>query len=1089
MATSTIKQKLDSAMKATKDKLGPAVQATKDMLEKVPTPEIQLVNIVGELVSFVPTGLAPSETTIVEFDTYYKPDGISEIDYDILKKIMRRLFDGKQKAVADPDTGEDSDILVKEPLPPCSEKEKFMVLDSLLHRKRIIFQQLYNQGILTPEEMKKKISTLKGVQTNTSLEGKDSLLVRSLLTHLFRLEKFIESYVQNQQCINIEDLIYEKLELDLNDDKIKELLKQFIFFLLQSSHPLQEYTKIKPTPPTFIKRLETNLLKEKFPTFLQSYKDNKFPIPDTIAKILEAINVDPNILKGQINQAVELERKRILKHLQNTIPSTNSFWKQVGDTDDLIRILDVLKDNEGAMKDEIAQLTREKEDLDRQLKVCQQSKTALQAEKVRFEQRVQALEATIRTHTDVSNQLAVLQQEKAAADADFARREGDLQQQIRECTTQKAQVDQEVQRLRVQNQALTDELVPLRQQATQLATIQQQAQDNIAELQRQHNEALEEERQRTAEKETARLAAEAMVKETKEKLTANQLKLVQAESALRNEQAKMKAKDTSIVELQRQLTEKDNEIASIRTEISKKNEEKREFDKQIGESVTHIRELEEELTTLREKIAEAQGELGPFNQKLAEANERISTLEKELNTEKTKVNDLTIQRDACNSELDTLKRTASDSQRNMGQLTGELETAKGERDAAIAQQKILEAELLSLKTQLQDAKEENTLKGKQINGKDEKIKELESTLASQQTAMGTLSEQVSDEKERADKAESKVQEIEQEKDTLTVLAQQQIAKVSEELKSNYETAMGKAQEVYDAALEKQEAEKQKILEFVRNIKDWLDTDKTSSLSLPTDIPEQDSFSSIITSLSKSSESTSSAPSSPKALKDQQSNAICYLVFLASFLWQTHFPTFLVPPTDEIKKERYQRQVKILDLFTSFFNGGKDPSAKTASTSSISGLYKDIDPARETNVIFRLLDIFYNLMRSIEDDPKKYLPYLSFQDKDTLDKLMKKITLMTSANKVSDSFVKVVSDFFVTRQPQINNNFLYKFVVYDASTKTITIVDKAPDSKIHDPSNLNYAVLFYCYLVCIRDYLNHIKGSTVKCQLPTYLLKK
>ncbi len=962
MATPTVKGKIASAIKATKDTVGPVVQATKDVVEKLKTMDYQLVNIIGESVSFVPTGLAPSETTIVEFDKYYRPDGISDEEFASLEKTMRRLFDGTRKAVADPDTGEDSDTFVSEPLPPCSEKEKFLVLESLLHRKRILFQQLYNQGILTPDEMKKKIATLKDTQSSTSLEGKDSLLVRTLLTHLLRLEKFIEFYVQSQHCINVEDLVYGKLELDLDDDRIKELLKQFIFFLLQSSHPLKDYTKIKPTPPTFVARLEKNLLKDKFPTFLQSYKDNKFPIPDTIAKVLVVTNLDPKVMKDQVEQAIQLERKRIVKHLQNTIPPTDKFWKQVGPTEDVIRILDVLQDNEGAMKDEIALLSKEKQDLDTKLKACLQSENALKAEKVRFEQRIQALEATIQTHTDASNQLAIL----------------------------------------------------------------------------------------------------------------------------RNEQAKIKAKDTSIAELQRQLAEKENQVTSIRTEISTKNEEKRGLEKQIGDSTTRIQELEDELQSLTDQITEAQGELGPLNQQLATAKERILTLEKEVSAEKTKANDFALQRDACTKELEALKSTASTSQKTVGDLTRNLEVAKGERDTALAQKNLLEAETKTLRAQLGDALEENKLHKQDILTKENTIKELTSTVESKEQEISTLAKQASDEKKRANIAEAKVEEVEREKDAMSVLAQRQIASVSEELKSNYETAMGKAQEVYDSALATQEAEKEKVLEIVRNIRDWIDSGSTTAFVIPAETPEVDSFSSIVESLSKPEDSTSTSSSSPKAGKEQQTIIICYLVFLTSFLWQMHFPSFQVIPTTEPAREQYQRQQSILTLFQSFFNGGADPRAKTTASAPISGLYKDIDPVRETSTIFKLLDTFYNLMRSMEDDPKKYLGYISFAEKDILDKLMKKIDLFVSANNMKSTFVRNVSDFFITRQPQVNPGLLDKFITYDVATKTIRVVEKTTEA---NPSYLNYAVLFYCYLVCIRDYLNHIKGSTVKCQLPQYLLKK
>ena len=1071
-----------------KEKVKSIVKDTKESIDAMKSFELQLVNIVGESVSFVPTGLAPSETTIVEFEPYYRPEGISDEEYEVLVKLMRRLFDGTRKAVADPDTGEDSDTFVKEPLPPCSEKEKYLVLDSLLHRKRVLFQQLYNQGILTPDEIKKKINTMRTAKGDTSLEGKDSLFVRTLLTHLLRLETFIQKYVEAQECINLEDLIYGKLELDLDDDKIKELLKQFVFFLLQSTHPLKDYTKIKPTPPTFISRLQKNLLKERFPVFLQSYKDNKFPISPTIAKILEATDLDPNVMKQQILQAIELERKTLLKHLHDTIPPGDKFWKQVGDTDDLLRILDTFIDNQGSADEEIGRLNKEKEDLDAKLKICEQSKLALQAEKARFEARIQELEATLASRADTSAQLAQVRQEKADADADFTRRAATLQEQIRECTEQKAGLQQRIQELTAQNEALTAEIGPLRTKAQQLDTLQAETARNIADLQARHAAALAEEQARIQEKEDARVAAVAMTKKVKQDLTTNQLKLLQIESTLRNELAKVKAKDSAIAQLQAQLQEKENEIGRIRTDISGKNEEKRALDAQIAEGLATIEELRGNLGELQEQMNQQAEQKGLLLEERQGFLEQIEGLKEELRKEEKKVTDLTIERDACKEALKPLQSSASASTEELARLTRDLATMKGERDAALAQQQNLEADVASLRAQLSGAEEEKAAQQASLASQEARLRELQGTLESKEGEVRTESKRANDEKARANAAEAKVDEITQEKDALLLQSQNQLKDVSRELKATYDTSLAEAKGIFDSALEKEEAEKEKILGFVRSLQEWIDNGATSAITIPAELPETDAFSTLVEKLA-TPVVPASPSASPKATKEQQSVITCYLVFLASFLWQTHFPTPKVLPTQEPALERYQRQLKILNLFLSFFNGGMDLRSKSKSGfAQIPGLYKDIDPSREVNVIFRLLDLFYNLMRSMEDDPKKFLGYISFQDKDILDKLMKKIDLITTANGIKDTFLRITTDFFITREPQIAPELLLKFVVYDPSAKTIRIVEKATESEAN-PSNLNYAVLFYCYLVCIRDYLNHIKSSTVKCPIPTYLLKK
>lgn len=1189
MAT-TSKEKLKQLGKATQETL----QKTRDAMQSVKVSfEPQLVNIVGESVSFVPTGLAPSETTIVEFEPYYKPEGISNEDYDVLKKTMKKLFDGTRKAIADPATGEDTDTFVTEALPPCTEKEKHLVLDSLLHRKRVLFQQLYNQGILTPDEMKQKINTMRGPQGTTSLEGKDSLLVRNLLIHLMRLEKFIQYYVEAQQCINIEDFIYGQLQLDLNDERIKELLKQFVFFLLQSSHPLKDYTSVQPTAPAFISRLERNLLKQRFPVFLKSYKDNKFPIPDTIAKVLEATDLDPNALKDQVLQAIDLERKRLLKHLHDTIPSSDKFWTQVGSTDDLIRILDTFIDNQGSADDEIGRLTAEKQNLDGKLKTCEQSRVALQAEKTRFEQRIQELEATLASRADTSAQLAQLREEKARADADFTSREARLQQQIQDCNQQKLDAEAKLVRMQKIAKKYLDELKPLRTQVQQLQTIRDEATRSVADLQRRHTEALGQEQAKTQEREQARQAAQASADKYKADLITNQLKLVESQSALRNEQTKVKARDADIAQLQATLQEKENETTGIRTQLSEKTKDVARLEGDIAQGNARIDELQDEIHSLESNIETEQEQKGALLQQKEDAFAQVQRLENEMAAEKTKLADAIRERDACKEEVKTLQTSASGSQTELGELTRNLALVKSERDAAKAQESILQAELDTLRTSVKDAQEEVTQKATALKTKNVQIGELQGEIETKDGEISGLLQKVEDEKTRANTAESDASAAREEATRLLVESQEKLDAVSRELKGEFDNALGEAKEIFDANLSQEQATRKLLEEAVLSVAN----NEEPQVKLPGlgDSPARASLETILSRL------TTAKPSSPlAALAEQKKEASmqCYFVFLLSFLWKSNFPLAILDSTSD---SEYPKEKQMLDIFGSIFSNGPDPGdAKgTKRLGGVNeGLYKKLEgQASQTSIMKEYFRVIQTLGRALEEnsgvpleftdprgDPKKktaeeakytslatqlvtqintiaslYTGRLSvetpvkpstyFQDKARLailssmnenerrEFLESQKPLVSTANPISPEvekqfdenirsvigeeeyeaaktrtstpeekaqvlaeldeilgippvsvaqakpgsspvdFADYVTKYLKDHQPKLDDSIFARRIVVDGTS-----------IKVGSSGNINYAVLFYCFLVLLRDYLIHIENTGDQCRLPPFLKK-
>lgn len=762
--------------------------------------EIQLVNIVGESVSFVPTGLSSGETAIVEFEKYYKPEGISDEDYKILVRTMRAIFDGKRKATVNPDTGEDSDTFVTEPLPPCSEKEKYLVLESLLYRKRVLLQQLYSQGILTPAEMKKKINEMRSSKRDESVEGKETLFVRTLLIHLLRLEKFIKFYVETQSCINVEDIVHEALELDLNDERIKELLKQFVFFLLQSSHPLKDYTKVHPTAPAFVARLEKNLLKDKFPAFLQTYKNNKFPIPDTLAKVLEATDLDPKILKQQAEDAIQFERLKIIKYIRDIVPPNDPFWKRVGDPNDPLKLLDALLERNDSLLNEIQRLESEKSDIDNKLKTCEQGQKALQAEKANLEARIQQLEATLQTRTNQSAQLQQLQDEKVAMEADFNRRLSDLSKQVSDCQAEKQALEQRVADLTRINQTLTTEIGPLRQSAQRLIQLQADVARDIDDLRRRHQAALAAEQTRTAEKEDARVAAVAVAQQLQTDLIAKQDELVRAQTALQAVQTSIADKDRAIADLQRSLTDCEASVDTLRAEIQAKTDEIKRLNGEIQKGKDRITELEDELTTVRQTIQQASDDNGLLKDEIQQARDMIQTLENDLLAEKALVEEKEIALKACEAEKAALKSSASGSSQEVGKLTSELTTVKEERDAAVTKVSVLEATLKSLQAQIADAQEEAKAQRALVAQRDSTITDLQTNLKTKDDALGEKETEIQTQKDRADIAEGSVAQLEDEKRRLVLDSEKRLEDTRVQLEKIFEDGLQKARTDYEEQL-------------------------------------------------------------------------------------------------------------------------------------------------------------------------------------------------------------------------------------------------------------------------------------------------
>jgi predicted nucleic acid-binding Zn-ribbon protein len=326
-------------------------------------PEPQIVNILGEQVAFEPTGLSPSEKAIVQFDQKYKYPDMSDAEALVLKKLFRTLFSGSSAFLP----------AKQSPSPPCSDKEKAILLHSLEHR----FASLRNELIVERKSQS------------------DSLRLRQIMDHLERLKQYIDFMRTTTSCQELqEDILAESLG-DLTDEQIQQLLKQFVFFLLQGQHPLPAFTGRDPNPKGFVARLERKPITD-FDVFLDQYKQKKYPIAPLLSKVLEGTGLDLEAVQSQINAAVENKLKSILVLISDVIDRSDPFWKNL-DRNNLEAVVQRLLETIESLKSDLEECEKDYQNVEGAMIDLHNQKDQLEQEKEALQQKLQILEFEFNT--------------------------------------------------------------------------------------------------------------------------------------------------------------------------------------------------------------------------------------------------------------------------------------------------------------------------------------------------------------------------------------------------------------------------------------------------------------------------------------------------------------------------------------------------------------------------------------------------------------------------------------------------------------------------------------------------------------------
>jgi predicted nuclease with TOPRIM domain len=1031
----------------------------------------QLVYIAGEAVSLMPTGLSKGDSAYVLFDDFYKPPGLSPSDTLILKNTFRELFSPGKRAVFDKDTGQELKQSIKGSfLPPCDDFQKKVVLQSLQYRFDLLRQKLNSLGIRSFQDLRRRIKEMEGSPSVGSVEGRDSMEVRQNLKHFQALKQLIEDYEKQQQCVNLDDKAFAALELDLTDDRVRELLRQFIFFTLQAHHPLEEYKKTSPTAPAFVKRLEMNPLGETFPTYLTTYQKNKLPIPETIARVLDAVNAEGGVLdkelQTRVKDAIDAEKTKILTQVLRLFPEGDPFWRTIGEEKDISRILDRILEYYKDASGEVSRLKAANAALDAKMKECEEMQRTL---KKGLAQYIALLNYAREDRDKAIREKSTLEEQKRALEQTIRDYEGrlrtlttDLERYAGEMEANQGRINQ----LLTTGEGLAEQVRTLQAEVDRLQQIEQTAQDNIRSLVNQHETKLGEERQRTEQEKQAKTAAEEQRDTATEELTNARADLA-AKIALIEEntrqitslQAQRRACENEKQTLQSSVAKKDEELVALRRDKTTLEGEMAALEEQIQEAAENASELKEEtdraISGLVSRTDELRAALDDVTARLKECEESKSALEARVDEPTQKLAAIQGQLASLESQL---AAAAEEKTRLQGEITKLREEAATQATAFAATKGELDQkarEAATLKTRAESAEGEVASLSSAIEAEQAKRREQEEALAAQagdhaqriqdltETLKGQLATQVGEtqsEKVRADTAEALVGETKEE-----VVRKEEAVRILQEAIKELVTP-GAPKEALSAV---EDAETKETLALVLR--------KLEAAS------------------------RSSSPSTAERRAENVMNQ-CYNVMLLTYLWQTNFP-----PGDAMSQQ-------LVSMLTLLFSSGEYPGRKGLPFPGVYG--KDnLQIQVYLTLLLKLLTLF-----SVDGDASSIsVLTLTPEEITHLDKLSDTIGLLEKAEAdaerargeaealaVSTSgeaslLLTKARENMLRLNPQLRDRIPYQYIQVKKDKKEAAAV-------IGTPSKLSFPIVFYSFMIVLRDHLNHQKSSLSRCPLPRILVK-
>jgi DNA repair exonuclease SbcCD ATPase subunit len=333
------------------------------------TAEPQIVNVLGEQVALNKTMFSPAEKFLVSFDEKYKFPEMTAAEETTMKKLFVQLFSASSPFLP----GQ------KQPQPPCSKEEKALLEKTLAYRFGTLRDELIQE---------------RKTQSN-------SLRLRQSLGHAEKLKEYIDFLSTTEECQELdEDILGESIG-DLTDDQILELLRQFVFFVLQGRHPLKDFAGRDPNPKGFVTRLSRKPI-QNFDAFLKEYRDNKYSIPVPIEKVLQVTQLELESMKEEVEDTMNEKVKQILQIVSDILPEEDDFWKGLDKTN-LEAVVQRLLDTIQSLRLELDECNKKSQEFYGALIDVSNEKDQLEEEKQDLLAKIAILEAENTSSNSSSN--------------------------------------------------------------------------------------------------------------------------------------------------------------------------------------------------------------------------------------------------------------------------------------------------------------------------------------------------------------------------------------------------------------------------------------------------------------------------------------------------------------------------------------------------------------------------------------------------------------------------------------------------------------------------------------------------------------
>jgi hypothetical protein len=248
------------------------------------------INVAGELVQIDEAGFNPKQYyDRVSFREGYFPEK-DATELKAATELFKRVFSG------------DKPISIENPLPPCNEGERKILLDGLKNR----FVTLADE-----------ISMIENIEH-------DKEMLRTKISQLDSLKQFIfliKENIVNDSCNIYDEGLGGKLNIDdaqANDD-LRNMLRRFVIYTLQHTKGLDEYVDPYTKEAGQVVPIldQEPLTADELTTYVNKWRRiNKSEIPSIIIEILGITGEDTNLIndkvKGELEKVRELMRQSLM---------------------------------------------------------------------------------------------------------------------------------------------------------------------------------------------------------------------------------------------------------------------------------------------------------------------------------------------------------------------------------------------------------------------------------------------------------------------------------------------------------------------------------------------------------------------------------------------------------------------------------------------------------------------------------------------------------------------------------------------------------------------------------------------------------